>query len=291
MEKVRTAVALGLFDGVHRGHRAVLSLALKEAENGLLPKIFTFSPQAVLRKSSGTGGFIYGHIQKLSLFDGLGVFSADFKTVKAFVGEDFARRYLRDTLNAAVVCCGADFRFGRDASCGVDELRGFGEKYGFTVKIAEKVCVDGMIVSSGEIRRRLREGDIAGANKLLGRSYFIRNKVLHGAELGRTIGFPTINQVYEEGQLVPRFGVYASSVLIDGMHYQAVTNIGVKPTIEGERSPLAETHIIGFKGDLYGRELDVELRGFIRPEVRFDSLDELKKQISEDIAACGLKSL
>lgn len=279
----RSAVALGLFDGVHSGHRAVLKLALNEAENGLLPKVFTFSPQAVLRKSSGTSGFIYGHIQKLSLLEGFGgVFSADFKTVKPFTGEDFVQHYLRDMLNAAVVCCGADFRFGRGASCGVDDLCRFGEKYGFEVKTAEDVCIDGTVVSSGEIRRRLIEGDVAGANKLLGRPYFIRREVVHGAELGRTIGFPTINQTYEEGQLVPKYGVYASRVTIDGKTFSAVTNIGVKPSVDYEGSPLAETHIIGFSGDLYGKTVETELLGFIRPERKFDSVEELKMQITED---------
>lgn len=279
----RTAVALGMFDGVHLGHRAVLELAQKEKENGLLPSIFTFSPKAVLRKSSGAGGFIYGHLQKLSLLEGFGgVFSADFKIVKPFTGEDFVQRYLRDMSNAAVVCCGADFRFGRGASCGVDDLRGFGEKYGFEVKTAEDVCIDGTVVSSGEIRRRLIGGDVAGANKLLGRPYFIQGKVVHGAELGRTIGFPTINQTYEEGQLVPKYGVYASRVTIDGKTFSAVTNIGVKPSVGYEGSPIAETHIIGFSGDLYGKTVETELHGFIRPERKFDSVEELKMQIAED---------
>lgn len=279
----RTAIALGMFDGVHLGHRAVLELAQKEKENGLLPSIFTFSPNAVLRKSSGTSGFIYSHLQKLSLLEGFGgVFSADFKIVKPFTGEDFVQRYLRDMSNAAVVCCGADFRFGRGASCGVDDLRRFGEKYGFEVKTAEDVCIDGMVVSSGEIRRRLIEGDVAGANKLLGRPYFIQGKVVHGAELGRTIGFPTINQTYEEGQLVPKYGVYASRITIDGKTFSAVTNIGVKPSVGYEGSPIAETHIIGFSGDLYGKTIVTELLGFIRPERKFDSVEELKMQIAED---------
>lgn len=279
----RTAVALGMFDGVHLGHRAVLELAQKEKENGLLPNIFTFSPKAVLRKSSGAGGFIYGHLQKLSLLEGFGgVFSADFKIVKPFTGEDFVQRYLRDMSNAAVVCCGADFRFGRGASCGVDDLRRFGEKYGFEVKTAEDVCIDGTVVSSGEIRRRLIGGDIAGANKLLGRPYFIQGKVVHGAELGRTIGFPTINQTYEEGQLVPKYGVYASRVTADGQTFSSITNIGVKPSVGYEGSPIAETHIIEFSGDLYGKTVETELLGFIRPERRFDSVEELKMQIAED---------
>lgn len=279
----RTAVALGMFDGVHLGHRAVLELAQKEKENGLLLNIFTFSPKAVLRKSSGAGGFIYGHLQKLSLLEGFGgVFSADFKIVKPFTGEDFVQRYLRDMSNAAVVCCGADFRFGRGASCGVDDLRGFGEKYGFEVKTAEDVCIDGMVVSSGEIRRRLIEGDVAGANKLLGRPYFIQRKVVHGAELGRTIGFPTINQTYEEGQLVPKYGVYASRVTVDGQTFSSITNIGVKPSVDYEGLPIAETHIIGFSGDLYGKTVETELLVFIRPERKFDSVEELKMQIAED---------
>ncbi len=283
MENKKSAVALGLFDGVHLGHRAVLELAQRERENGISPVIFTFSPQAVLRKNSGAGGFIYGHVQKLGLLDGFGgVFSADFKIVKPFTGEEFVRHYLKNTLNAVVVCCGADFRFGRGASCGVDDLCKFGEKYGFEVRIAEDVCVDGTIVSSGEIRHRLIEGDISGANKLLGRPYFIRGEVVHGAKLGRTIGFPTINQVFESGQLVPKYGVYAGRVRVDGRSYRAVTNIGMKPTVEYDGLPLAETHIVDFSGDLYGKKIDTEILGFIRPEQKFNSVEELKNQIGTD---------
>ena len=149
---------------------------------------------------------------------------------------------------------------------------------------ADDVKIDGVTVSSGEISQLLLNGEIEKAERLLGMPYMISGKVVHGRQIGRTIDFPTVNQLFSDGQLVPAFGVYASTAVIDGKSYDSVTNIGVKPTVGAESSPLAETHIIGFSGDIYGRSIDIVLRKFLRPEVKFNSLDELKKQISKDVS-------
>lgn len=284
MEKVRTAAALGLFDGVHRGHRAVLELAAKQAENGLLPVVFTFEPEYALSKKSG-GGFIYGSGYKNKLLSEAGfrnVYSVSFGDICTMEGEEFAETVLKQRLNAEIVCCGEDFRFGRGASCGVEELVRFGEKLGFSVIAAEKVSHDGTAVSSGTIRKCLLEGDISKANELLGRPYAIEREVVHGAHLGNTIGFPTINQLFDQGQLVPGYGVYASRTYVEDRSYPAVTDIGVKPTVDYGGAPLAETHIIGFSGDIYGCTVRTELIAFIRPEMRFDSVSALREQIAQD---------
>lgn len=279
----KRAVALGIFDGVHLGHRAVMKLT----ENDVIPAVFTFNNTSLHTKQGRIIEYIYTDEQKASLIRDLGIsdiFSENFSDIRDMTGSEFAENIIAGKLNAASVACGRDFRFGRDASCGINELAELGRKYGFEVRVAEDILYGGKAVSSGRIRSLLSEGDVTEAAKLLGRSYMISGEIVHGKQIGRTLDFPTVNQLFAPGQLVPKFGVYASSVLIDRRHYESVTNIGVKPTIEGERSPLAETHIIGFTGDLYGRDIDVELRGFIRPEVRFDSLDQLKEQISRDIS-------
>lgn len=284
---MKTAVALGLFDGVHLGHRAVIKAACEQKRYGLTPAVFTFEPESISYKPGAGQGYIYGQRYKWQLLHECGVscfYSPPFESIKSWSGESFVKRVLKQRLNAAFVCCGRDFRFGAGASCGVDELRDFGKAYGFEVEVVNDVRIGDSNVSSSTIRRMLTEGDIRGANVLLGKPYAVSGTVVEGNRIGRTIGFPTINQNFGEGQLVPRYGVYSGSVCIDGMTYRAVTNIGVKPTIEGERRPLAETHILGWSGDLYGKALNVSLDGFIRGERRFDDLGALRAQIAEDIS-------
>lgn len=287
MEKRKSAVALGLFDGVHLGHRAVLNLALEQEKNGLIPYVFTFDPTMVLKKNKGEYGYIYTHLDKLSILDRLGflghIYSVSFQEVCGLSGEEFVKNILIDKLNTGFVCCGNDFRFGKNASCGVNELYELGRKYDFDVKIADDVVLDGETVSSTAVRNMLLNGDVTKVWQFLSEPYAINKTVVHGAELGRTIGFPTINQQFSKGQLVLKYGVYASDVCIDGVWYRAMTNIGMKPTVNYEGIPLAETHIIDFLGDLYGRRIQTNIREFIRPEQKFDSVDELKMQIAKDM--------
>lgn len=277
------SVALGIFDGVHLGHRAVM----KMTEDSGDPAVFTFNNTSLHVKQGRSIEYIYTDEQKADLIRALGIrkiFSENFSDIRDMSGREFAENIIVRKLGADSVVCGRDFRFGRNASCGINELAVLGREYGFEVRVAEDVLFNGAPVSSGRIRSLLGQGDVTAAAELLGRSYMISGRIVHGRQIGRTLDFPTINQHFAEDQLVPCFGVYASSVNIDRQHYVSVTNIGVKPTVGGESKPLAETHIIGFSGDLYGRELDVELRGFIRSEVKFNSLEELREQISKDIS-------
>ncbi len=287
MAKKHSAVALGIFDGVHLGHRAVIGVALDQRENGLSASVFTFEPQCVLRKAGGTSGYIYTNTEKdMLLWEQIGVddvISPPFGSLCGLTGEEFAEEILCRKMGAALVCCGDDFRFGRNAACGAEELKGFGKRFGFEVEVVGAVGYGGSIVSSSRIRELLLGGDITAANSLLGWDYFIRAAVADGNHIGRTIDFPTINQDFAEGQLVPRYGVYSTCTNVGGRLYPSVTNVGVKPTVESSCRPLAETHIIGYSGDLYGKSVDVSFKGFIRPETKFASLDELKQQIRTDI--------
>lgn len=291
MERKKTAVALGLFDGVHLGHRAVIDAALAQRENGLTATVFTFEPECVLRKSGGSSGYIYTRTEKeILLREQIGVddiVSPPFGQLCSLSGEEFTREVLSGQLNAAYVCCGDDFRFGRNAACGARELTDYGRRYGFAVEVVSPVEYGGSAVSSSRIRELLQSGDISAANELLGFGYFINAAVTDGNHIGRTIDFPTINQEFAEGQLVPRYGVYSTYTNVGGRVLPSVTNVGVKPTVGGVDRPLAETHIIGYSGDLYGKTVDVSFRSFIRPEKRFGSLDELKAQITADIINCS----
>lgn len=271
----KTAVALGIFDGLHHGHRAVLSEALSMES----PAVFTFRTESIKRKHGKPFEYIFTNSRKLELLAGMGVkyvFSPDFDDVKSMSGEEFVSEILVKKMNAGLVVCGENFRFGKAAKCGADELLQFGIKYGFEVKI---IGLDGF--SSEKYRRLLREGNVEELYKNSD-AYILSAEVATGNQIGRTIDFPTINQPFAENQLVPRFGVYYTTALVGGRIYPSVTNVGVKPTVEENIKPLAETHILGFSGDLYGRCVDVAFRRFIRNEKKFASVEELKIQIDAD---------
>lgn len=281
----RTAVALGLFDGVHLGHRAVLDAAYRQKENGLKPAVYTFSGDLVQHK--GADGFLYDYAHRGHLIYECGIHyecSAPFQIIRDLSGEAFAEQKLCRDMHAAYVSCGRNFRFGRGAAWGAEDLQAFGKKYGFAVEIVEDVQLDGITVSSTSIRRLLTEGDVEKAALLLGRPYSILQTVRHGAELGRTIGFPTINQPFRKGQLVPKYGVYASETKTpDGIWHRSLTNIGMKPTVEYHGCPLAETYIDGFSGSLYNKTVEVRLLAFLREERCFASVEALTEQMQRDL--------
>lgn len=274
----KTCVALGLFDGLHHGHRRVIEAA-KCGEYA--PAVFTFRTESVKEKHGRPLEYIYTNARKLELLYIAGIkyaFCPDFSDVKDMSGEEFVSEIICGIMNAGKVVCGENFRFGKMAQCGVEELKGFGEKYGFEVETVE---LDGF--SSEKFREFLREGRVNELYKS-GNAYTLSAKVAEGNRIGRTLDFPTINQHFAENQLVPKRGVYHTRTIINGKIYPCVTNVGVKPTVEKDIKPLAETHIIGFSGNLYGMCPDVEFCGYIRGERKFASLEELKNQVFADIA-------
>ncbi len=282
-----SAVALGLFDGVHLGHRRVLELVRLQKANGLRPSVFTFATETVGVKHDAALDYLYPTTQKCRMLRDCGmewISHHPFAEVCGLDGETFARTVLAERFSAAYVCCGRDFRFGKNAACGVAELSRFGERFGFAVAVADDVLADGASVSSSRIRNHLKHGEMEAAAALLGAPYTIEQEVVHGARLGRTIGFPTINQVFAEGQLVPKFGVYASETTVDGRTYPSLTNIGCKPTVHYDGVPLAETYIMDFAGDVYGRTLQVALHRFLRGERKFASVAALTEQMQRDLA-------
>lgn len=279
------AVALGLFDGVHQGHRAVLQAALRQKKNGLVPSAFTFHPALVTRK--GASGYIYPTDLKTWILEqecGMErIYAPPFDLVSGLSGDEFAKTILRGRMGAAYVACGQDFRFGKDARWDTQDLQQLGEKYGFAVEVVDEVRLGGEVIASRDIRSLLENGDLKAANQRLGSPYMLRSEVQHGDELGAVIGFATINQHFEEGQLVPKFGVYASETYTPDGWYRSITNIGVKPTVDYEGAPLAETHIIDYAGDLYGQSVQVILTKFMREEQKFSSVDALVDQMSRDL--------
>jgi len=277
-----TAVALGLFDGVHLGHRAVLDAVM---HLGKLPCVFTFRNEEAISKKGAQ--YLYPFEVRCQIIRKCGIqefYSPAFAEIRHMDGRTFAEEILHHGMNAQEVCCGENFRFGEYASCDVHHLEQFGKAFGFRVHVIPDVRKDGVKISSTEIRKLLSAGEIEKANDFLGQPYQIWQEVTHGAQLGRTIGFPTVNQIFFENQLVPKFGVYASETeLSDGRIFSSLTNIGMKPTVDYQGLPLAETYIRDFSGDLYGKFLSVRLLRFIRPEMKFSSVEALMEQMTKDL--------
>ena len=289
--KGSTAVAMGLFDGIHYGHRAVIRRAYEAAKGfpGTEPAVFTFDTATVTSKGECGVEYIFSREMKLEIIESLGVryiYSPDFMNFKNLTGEEFVQLVLCDKLSAKFAVCGEDFRFGKNASCGTVELDRLCRKQGIELITVPAVQQeDGSRISSTMIRELIKSGEIETANELLGSKFAFRLPVAYGRQLGREMNFPTINQYIPRRQVIPRFGVYASKTEVGGMLYKSVTNIGVKPTV-GSDAPLAETYIIDFPGgDVYGETIKVSLVKFIRPEMKFSGIDGLKAQIAKDTEA------
>ena len=277
-----TAVALGVFDGVHRGHREVLRRAVNS--EGLEPWVFTFSEKSLPTGKIGAKRLEPPEV-KYSIIKSCGishVYAPDFAKVKDLSGEDFVREILVKKLRCKKVVCGTDYRFGHKASCGAAEMKEFCEKYGMEFCSVDKVFDKGEAISSTRIRAAAERGDMPEVELLTGYPFCIEAEIVGGNKLGREFGLPTINQPIAEGYIIPKFGVYVSAAYIDGKFYPSVTNVGVKPTVSDENIPAAETHIIGWDSELYGKKIPVFLIDYVREEMVFKSREELFARIALD---------
>ena len=285
----RSAVACGFFDGLHIGPAAVIGRAVERAgEAGLTPGVFTFTIHSGHPARKCDNCEIITETKKFHMLEKWGVrllLSPDFTDFSAMPPEEFVDEVLVRRLGAAVVCCGDDFRFGRDAAGDVPMLKTLCAARGVEVDVVPAVLWGGERVSSTRIRRLLGEGEVETAGELLGRAFGYDFTVVHGKRLGRTIDSPTINQRFPADFVRLRHGVYAAAARVDGVLRPAVTNIGLRPTVENASAVNSETYIIGFSGDLYGQAVEVRLLRFLRGERKFPSVGELKRQIQADAAA------
>ncbi|MGI6255733.1 MAG: riboflavin biosynthesis protein RibF [Acutalibacter sp.] len=279
-EDTPCSLALGAFDGLHRGHMAVIHAACAPGTGGQVwePAVFTFRTSP-----SGNCAVLTGRDKERILeFTGIQrLYSLEFQEVRDWEAEDFVRQVLFDRCHARRLCCGQDFRFGRGARGDVDLLRRLCREQDVQLYVVPPVTDGGEKVSSTRIRRAVEAGDIPLANRLLGRPFGFSLEVIHGNHIGTGLGTPTINQAIPEGFVLPKFGVYASWCRVGGQYFCGVTNVGVKPTV-GSDKVLAETWMPDFSGDLYGKRVRVFLLEFLRPERKFDSLEELKAAIEKN---------
>lgn len=279
------SAALGMFDGLHLGHCAVIRAAVREAERrGCSPCVFTFFPEKVGPKSKDGATQLLSQKRGERILAELGVryvLRPPFESFCHLSPEAFVREVLRERLGAEHLVCGEDFAFGKGAAAHAGHLRELAAPLGMTVEVVPTVLLEGVPVSSTRIRACIEAGEISAANRMLGRPFAVDTAVVHGNRLGRTLNFPTINQPFPENFTIPRRGVYASLAFVEGRWQGAVTNVGVKPTVGGGQI-LAETYIHGFAGNLYGQEIEVRFLEFIRPERKFASLEELRAAIRSD---------
>jgi riboflavin kinase/FMN adenylyltransferase len=284
------SIALGNFDGVHLGHRAVVEAAAHAARGRpLAAAVFNPHPRRHFKPDAPPFRLQSAHQRAEALFAlGVGaVHELHFDAaMAAMTDEAFVRDVLVARLGAAHVAVGFDFRFGRERMGDAQSLTALGARYGFTVEIVDAVDDAGheTKVSSTAVRAALAAGDCARAAELLGRPWAIEGVVIDGAKRGRTIGFATAN-VGLADYVRPLFGVYATTTDIgDGVWLPGVSNCGVKPTVGGDNAPLLETHIFDVAPDLYGKRIETRLVAFLRPEKKFDSFEALTQQIAEDAA-------
>ena len=273
-------VALGTFDGLHLGHKAVITAEKTEYQRKLA-LMFTKHPQLSL-KGEAPGALITPEKEK-EILSGWGVTAeyVDFSQICNLTPEAFVDDILIKKFNASSVACGFNYRFGKDASGDAKALLRLCAEREIKVTVVDAVEYENETVSSTRIRQALREGRMKDVKNMLGRYFSYDFLVVHGDERGRVLGSPTINQFFDEGFAVPRFGVYASFTVVDGKKYPSVTNIGVRPTFKNSEKR-SETNILGFNGDLYGKHPEVFIVEKMREEMKFSSLDELKSQIDKD---------
>ncbi len=273
------AVCLGSFDGLHLGHKAVISNV-----KNYTPLLLAFEPHPVEYFTNKKPPVILQEELKKEMLGDMGaeIVKLNFKEICSMSAEEFFEKIIVGAYNPKAVSCGYNYRFGKNATGDTNTLKSLCDNHNIPLYVAEKTCYKNDAVSSTRIRKAISEGDIVSANKMLGYDFTFRTEVVYGNQNGsKILGFPTANQNLPKNFVIPEFGAYKSEALIDNRWLPSVTNIGIRPTVGGDKL-FSETHIIDFDGNLYGKNLQVKLTDFIRPERKFNSFEELKEQIKED---------
>jgi riboflavin kinase / FMN adenylyltransferase len=292
----KVCLAIGFFDGVHLGHQQIIRQTIADArQHDALALVLTFDrhPNTIVAPNH-VPPLVYSLPQKLRAIESLGADTALLihfdKNFSRQTGEEFIRGLSRDVGQIQSLCVGANFVFGHKRSGNVALLKKLGSEIGFTVHGLAAVALDGQIVSSTRIRETIRLGDLDAVSQMLGRSYAIAGRVVKGERLGQQLGFPTAN-LDVTGLALPPNGVYAGFARVQGQNYRIALNIGFRPTVaSGAQTIHVEAHLLNFAGELYGEELEVELREKLREERKFKSTTELREQIARDIAAITSKA-
>jgi len=288
----KSIVTIGTFDGVHIGHRKIITdMVAKGKKENLLPILLTFfpHPRMVLQKDSNIK-MIDTINEKKKIFKKLGVevliiqpFTKDFSRMSAI---KFTRDILVNSLKVSKLMIGYDHRFGRNREATVKTLKSFGLDYNFKVDEIPAQDIESISVSSTKVRKAIRSGDFKLVNKFLSRPFNLSGKIIKGDELGRKIGYPTANlKIFEKYKLKPQNGVYLTRTRLKKQTYFGMMNIGIRPTISAKNNQI-ETHLFDFNGNLYGHEMTLEILEKIREEKKFKSIEKLKIQLDIDKKHC-----
>ena len=274
-----TAISIGKFDGLHQGHQLLVERIVKKKQEGLKALIFTFD--------FGDRPVLLLPEERREMLRKWGVdylLECPFvESISHMEAEEFVRKILVERLHVRYLAVGTDFRFGCQRRGDYRLLQRLSAEFGYEVEVVEKACWQGEEISSSRIRRELEQGRMELVNQLLGYAYSVTGEVLHGRKIGRTLGMPTTNIVPSERKLLPPNGVYATRTVIAGELFEGITNIGYKPTVGAEPRKGVETYLFDLDRNLYGEILTVRFYGYERPERKFDSLEELKKRIGQDV--------
>lgn len=283
-----TALALGTFDGVHVAHKEVIEHVVTSAkEHNLLSVVYTFSNHPKdMNPGIDAPKRLITPKQKIQIIESLGVdilfivpFDEKQLNIEAY---DFLSQIIVKKIRAKSITVGYDFRFGKNAKGCVNLLEDYKTDLDYTLNVVKPIRHNGVVISSTLIRNYLINGDVKGANALLGREYCIHGTVVHGKHMGRKLGYPTINLETEFEMSVLRPGVYVTKTLVEGKEHHSVTNVGFNPTFN-QTDFTIETYILNFDQDLYNQHVNVIFLKYIRPEIKFNGLDELISKIDEDV--------
>lgn len=283
----KTAIAIGKFDGIHRGHQELLQNVLEAKKRGLKAAVFTFDtpPEAFFKhiklKELST------REEKRARFEQMGIdYLVEYpfnEQTAAVEPEEYVTDFLLHKMNGSFIVAGEDLSFGNKGKGDAALLAKLSKKYGFEIKIIPKICDGEREISSSFVREEVRKGNMEKVTGLLGGPYSVSGIIMTGNKFGRKMGLPTLNLYPPEEKLLPPNGVYFATILLEGKTYQGVTNIGRKPTV-GLSQPLSvETNLFGFKDDAYGKFCQVNLLKFDRPEQKFQDVTELKKAILDNV--------
>ena len=283
----RSAVAIGKFDGIHVGHKELLSNILEKKKEGLLSVVFTFDTSAASFFAGKEIKEVTTISEKRLIFEYIGVdVLVEFPLTEESARispEDFIKDVLVQKLNMSYIAAGDDISYGYKGMGDADLLKKFADEYGYQVNIINKVMYGTDPISSTMVRDEISMGHMGTVTELLGHHYSFTGSVGTGKQLGRTLGMPTLNLYPDAEKILPPFGVYYSNVISDGNVYHGITNIGVRPTVsEGERISV-ETYLYDFNKDMYGKKIATELISFKRPEMKFKDVTELKERMQQDI--------
>jgi len=282
-----SAVAIGKFDGIHKGHRKLLSDLMEEKNKGMKTVIFTFDPspasffagheiKSLMTKEEKRNWFAENGIDILIEFP----MNAETASIDP---EEFVRKYLVGQIGAKFIAAGYDISFGKGGKGDFKLLQSLSKELSFTTHIIDKVSLDGTEISSTYIRSEVTKGNMEIVSRLIGAPYTLHGVVEHGRALGRTIGIPTVNLPVDDLKLLPPNGVYYSIVRCGEDTYRGMTNIGTKPTVTDENKIVVETYLYDFSGNMYDKKISVSLLSYRRPEMKFRGIDELKTQMSKDV--------